>query len=71
MFMALRGALWRLSKEDDRIIQDMTGSGGCVNSLPVRFVFTEKSDEVLESQEAMRSAEEKEETNPLCICWNR
>ena len=54
--MALRGFLWRLSNEDDLTIQDITGSGGWVNSLTDGFAFTEKRDEVLESQEATRSA---------------
>ena len=57
--MALRGLFWRLSKEDDRTIQDITGSGGCVNSLTDGFAFTEKRDEVLESQEATRSARKR------------
>lgn len=54
--MTLRGMLWRLSSEDERTIQDMIGSGGCVNSLKDEFVLTEKSEEVLESHEIMRSA---------------
>ena len=54
--MILRGMLWRLSSEDERTIQDMVGSGGCVNSRKDEFVFTENSDEVLESHEMMRSA---------------
>ena len=55
--MTLRGMLWRLSSEDERTIQDMVGSGGCLNSRKDEFVFTDKkSDEVLESHEMMRSA---------------
>jgi len=46
------------------------GSGGCVNSRKDEFVFTEKSDEVLESHETMRSAEIKGQrsvTDLLCL----
>lgn len=59
-FMVLSGVVWRLSRDDERTIQDMMGSGGCVKSRREELVFIDKSDEVLVSHETLRSAGKKE-----------
>ena len=67
VLVTLRGMWWRLSSEDERTIQDMVWSGGCVSSRKDEFVFTENSDEVLESHETMTSAGNGKRKAVMCL----